>query len=61
MIAVPGGQIDKDKAARFIGQLVENSLHRFFAAKSAIQPCEIFEVRTQSVCIDIGQIHQLGL
>ena len=61
VVAITGGEVDEHQLAGFVGQLVEDGLHRFFTAKGAIQAGEMFEVAPQGVLILVRQIHQLGL
>src|SRR5271156_4871916 len=43
-VAVAGGEVDEEEAPVFMGEPVEDGLDGFFAAKSAIEASEIFEI-----------------
>jgi len=57
MVAVTGREVDEQKAARLVGEPVEDGLDGFLAAKGTVQAGEIFEVAAQGVFILIRQIH----
>jgi len=57
VVAITGSEIDEQETPRFVGQLMKDRFHGFFAAKGAIEPGEMEEIVAQGAFILIWQIH----